>query len=200
MPRAGLTPDRVTDEAALLADEVGLDKLTLSALAERLGIRQPSLYRHIDSMAGLLRNIAVQSKRELGDALTLAAVGRSGPDAIRAMSHAYRGWALEHPARYQASNRMPAAGDLEDEAVSMAAIQIVADVLHSYHLEGDDAIDAIRAFRSTLHGFVSYETSGAFRYSADVDRSFDRLVNGFTAALTVWTESRAGDSPRTSGS
>ncbi len=188
MPRAGLTPDRVTDEAAIMADEVGLDKLTLSALAERLGVRQPSLYRHIDSMAGLLRNVAVQSKRELGEVLALAAVGRSGPDAIRAMSHAYRGWALEHPARYQASNRMPAPGDIEDEATSMAAIQIIADVLTSYELEGDDAVDAIRAFRSTLHGFVSYETSGAFRYSASVDRSFDRLINGFTVALTRWTD------------
>jgi hypothetical protein len=138
-------------------------------------------------MAGLHRDIAVQAKRELGEVLARASVGRSGPDAISAMSHAYRDWALRHPARYEASNLMPAPGDIEDEAVSVAAIQVIADVLTAYHLVGDDAVDAIRAFRSTLHGFVLYETAGAFRWSADVNRSFERLIRGFIVALTQWT-------------
>ena len=178
----------MAEEAAVLADEVGLTKLTLAALASRLGVRQPSLYKHIDSLAGLHRDIAVHAKREMGEVLARASVGRSGADAISAMSHAYRGWALQHPARYAASNLMPAPGDIEDEAVSVSAIQVVADVLTAYHLEGDDAVDAIRAFRSTLHGFVSYETAGAFRWSADVDRSFERLVRGFIVALTHSTD------------
>ncbi|UZN03287.1 TetR-like C-terminal domain-containing protein [Cellulomonas sp. S1-8] len=172
----------------MLADEVGLGKLTLAALAVRLGVRQPSLYKHIDSLGGLRRDIAVRAKRDLGEVLARASVGRSGADAISAMSHAYRSWALQHPARYEASNLMPAPGDVEDEAVSLAAIRVIADVLTAYQLEGDDAVDAIRAFRSTLHGFISYETAGAFAWSADVDRSFDRLVRGFVVALTRWTD------------
>jgi len=172
----------------VVADEVGLNKLTLTALAERLGVRQPSLYRYIDSLAGLHRDIAVNAKRELGEVLSRASVGRAGADAITAMSHAYRNWALQHPARYAASNLMPAPGDIEDEGVSVSAIQVIADVLLAYRLEGDDAVDAIRAFRSTLHGFVSYETAGAFRWSADVHRSFERLVQGFIVSLTHWAE------------
>ncbi|MCS5716781.1 WHG domain-containing protein [Herbiconiux sp. CPCC 205763] len=191
MASSGLNRDRVVEEAALLADEVGLSKLVLVALAERLGIRQPSLYKHIDSMAGLHRDLAVRAKRELGQVLARASVGRSGADAITSMSHAYRAWALQHPGQYEASNQMPAPGDLEDEAVSVAAIQVIADVLMAYHLEGDDAVDAIRAFRSTLHGFVSYETAGAFRWSADVDRSFERLVRGFIAGLSQFAETTA---------
>lgn len=188
MPRAGLTRDRVAEEAAVMADEVGLSKLTLAALADRLGVRQPSLYKHIDSMAGLHRDIAVHAKRDLGQVLARASVGRSGADAISAMSHSYREWALQHPARYEASNLMPAPGDVEDAAVSLAGINVIADVLTAYHLEGDDAVDAIRAFRSTLHGFVSYETAGAFQWKTDVDRSFERLIHGFIVALTQWTD------------
>lgn len=179
----------------MLADEVGLSRLTLAALAERLGVRQPSLYKHIDSMAGLHRDIAVQAKRDLGEVLARASAGRSGEEAIMAMSHAYRVWALSHPARYEASNRMPAPGDLEDEAVSVAAIQVIADVLTAYRLKGDDAVDAIRAFRSTLHGFVSYESTGSFRWSADVDQSFERLIRGFIIALTHWPETAARSAP-----
>lgn len=193
MPRAGLTRDIVAEEAAVLADEVGLSTLTTAALAARLGVRQPSLYKHIDSMAGLHRDIAVNAKRALGEVLARASVGRSGAEAITAMSHAYRDWARRHPARYEASNRMPTPGDVDDEAVSVAAVQVIADVLTAYRLEGDDAVDAIRAFRSTLHGFVSYEMSGAFAWSADVDRSFDRLVSGFIVALTRWTATTERD-------
>ncbi|HJY03666.1 MAG TPA: TetR family transcriptional regulator, partial [Streptosporangiaceae bacterium] len=50
MPRAGLTEARVVDEAEQMADEVGLSGLTLAALADRLGVRYPSLYKHVDGM------------------------------------------------------------------------------------------------------------------------------------------------------
>lgn len=187
MPRAGLSAAGIADEAAALADEVGFDHLTLAALAERLGVRQPSLYAHIDSLAGLRRSVSIQAKRDLGDVLIRAAVGRSGAAAIRSMSHAYRSWAQRHPGRYQASQLAYEPGDIEDEAVMLAAIQIIADVLRSYRLEGDDAVDAIRALRSILHGFVSLESVGGFSLSADVDRSFERLIDGFVVALSQWT-------------
>ncbi|MBD8101098.1 WHG domain-containing protein [Plantibacter sp. CFBP 8775] len=192
MPRAGLSRARVVDEAAELADEVGLEGLTLAALAERLGVRQPSLYKHLDSLAGLRRSISLQAKGELGDVLLRAAVGRSGADAITVMAGAYREWALEHPARYTAAQWIAGPEDEEDAAASLGAIQVISDVLAAYELRGDDAIDAIRVFRSTLHGFVSLEAAGSFGLDRDLDRSFDRLVRGFVIALTRWAET-AGD-------
>ena len=49
-------------------------------------------------------------------------------------------------------------------------------VLRGYGLEGDDLIDATRAVRSAVHGFVTLEIAGGFGLPQDVDRSFDRLV------------------------
>ncbi|MBF4564393.1 WHG domain-containing protein [Plantibacter sp. VKM Ac-2876] len=194
MPRAGLSRARVVDEAAELADEVGLEGLTLAALAERLGVRQPSLYKHLDSLAGLRRSISLQAKGELGDVLLRAAVGRSGADAITVMAGAYREWALEHPARYTAAQWIAGPEDEEDTAASLGTIQVISDVLTAYELRGDDAIDAIRAFRSTLHGFVSLEAAGSFGLDRDLDRSFDRLVRGFVITLTNWAETNGGAS------
>ncbi len=188
MPRAGLTRESVVETAAVMADEVGLGSLTLAALADRLGVKQPSLYKHIDSLAGLHRSVSLLAKRELGEAISRAAVGRSGADAIFAMSHAYRDWAILHPGRYDVSQTPPAPGDVEDEASMMAAIQTIEDVLSAYQLEGDDSIDAIRALRSIIHGFVSLETSGGFALKADINRSFDRMIHGYTVALNQWTE------------
>jgi AcrR family transcriptional regulator len=192
LPRAGLNEDRVVDAAVVLADEVGLSNLTLAALAEKLGVRQPSLYKHVSGMAGLKRSISIRAKVELADVLARAAVGRSGGDAILSMSRAYRKWALGHPGRYEAAQWAPAPGDVEDEVASGTVVRICADVLIAYELEGVDAIDAIRAFRSMLHGFVSLESSGAFGLPVDIDHSFDRLVRGLVTAFATWSEESDG--------
>src|SRR5271155_2352509 len=120
---------------------MGLSRLTLAALAARLGVRQPSLYKHVDGMDGLQRSIAVRAKTELAGILAHAAVGRSRGDAIMAMSDAYRRWAMDHRGRDAAARRPPAAGDVADEVASQSAVQVVADVLAGYDLSGDDAID-----------------------------------------------------------
>jgi len=187
VPRAGLTEARVVDEAEQIADELGLSRLTLAALAKRLGVRQPSLYKHVDGMDSLQRSIALRAKNELADTLARATVGRSRRDAITAMSHAYRAWALEHPGRYAAAQRAAAPGDIDVEAADRAVVGIVSDVLAGYDLGGDDVIDAIRALRAALHGFVALETTGGFGLPVDIDRSFERLVRGLEAALSGWT-------------
>ena len=186
MPRAGLTETRVVEAAEHLADEVGLSRLTLTGLAQRLGVRQPSLYKHIESIDGLHRSISVRAKDALADALGRAAVGRSRGDAIVSMSEAYRAWAIAHPGRYAAAQRAPAPGDVDDEVASMAVVQVLTDVLAGYDLRGDHAIDAIRAIRSALHGFITLETSAGFGLPVDIDRSYDRLVHGLLAALSSW--------------
>jgi AcrR family transcriptional regulator len=187
MPRAGLNTDRVVAEAAMLADEVGLDQLTLAALAARLGVRQPSLYKHVASLDALRQRISMLAKAELADVLGRAAIGRAGDDALVALAHTYRSWAIGHPGRYQAAQRPPVPGDAEDTEVSWRAVQVVAAVLDGYGLTGDDAIDAIRAFRAALHGFVSLEAAGDFALPVSLDRSFDRLVNALRVALSGWT-------------
>jgi len=186
VPRAGLTEERVVEEAERLADEVGLSNLTLAALADRLGVRQPSLYKHIAGMDAVQRSIAIRAKVELTDTLARAAVGRWRGEAIAAVARAYRTWAHQHPGRYAAGQRAPDPGDAEDEAASNTAVQVVADVLSGFDLGGDDAIDAIRALRSALHGFVSLEAEGGFGLPLDVDRSFDRLVQGMVSAFSSW--------------
>ena len=46
--------DRIVDEALLLLNEVGIDKLTTRKLAERLGVQQPALYWHFANKSALL--------------------------------------------------------------------------------------------------------------------------------------------------
>ena len=107
MPRVGLSRPVVVAEAARLADETGWSHLTVAALAKRFGVKLPSLYKHIDSLEGLRREVGALALRELGGELQAAAVGRSGSDALRAMASAYRAYARAHPGRYAATLAAP---------------------------------------------------------------------------------------------
>jgi AcrR family transcriptional regulator len=186
VPRAGLSPDVVVAEAARLADEIGLERLTLAGLARRFGVAVPSLYKHVDGLEALRRALAGRSVRELGEAL---AVGQREAGGLRGLAVAYRGFAHAHPGRYAATLRAPDPADGEAEAASRSVLETVLAVLDGYGLSGPDAIDATRAVRSALHGFVSLESIGGFGLPQDVDRSFDRLVEILDAALRTWVPS-----------
>jgi AcrR family transcriptional regulator len=176
----------VVTAGAELADEAGWDRLTLAALAGRLGVRLPSLYKHIPSLDGLRRDVAVLAVTELGAALSAAAVGRAGPDALRAVAAAYRGYGQRHPGRYAATVRAPAPEDVEHNAAAESVLRVVLAVLAGYGVTGDDAIDAARALRSALHGFLTLEAAGGFGMPADIDRSYRRLIDGFDVTLHGW--------------
>jgi len=112
-----------------------------------------------------------------------AAVGRSGPDALAALARAYRGYALAHPGRYEASVRAPEPGDEEHARLAADGVGVVAAVLRAWELEGDDAVHAIRGIRGALHGFVAVERMGGFALDVSVDESFERLLAALAAGL-----------------
>ena len=181
--RKGLTRDRVVAAAAEAADETGWDRLTLAAVAQRLGVALPSLYKHVAGLDDLRSRIAATALDELADTISAAAVGRSGLNALESMAAAYRRYALEAPGRYAATLRAAPADDAPRRAASDRVLQVVSGVLREYELDGDDLIDAIRAVRSALHGFVDLELAGGFGLPRDTDQSLHRLVTALDSAF-----------------
>ena len=183
MPRMGLDPARVVDVAAGIADAQGLEAVTLARVAGELGVRAPSLYNHVDGRPDLLRAMALRGVRELAAALREAAVGRSGADALSAAAHAYRDYATAHPGLYAATVAAPAGDDEEHLAAAAEAVDVLLAVMRAWGLQGDEAIHAVRAVRSAVHGFVAIEAAGGFGMHVDVDVSFDRLVDTLAGGL-----------------
>jgi len=107
VPRAGLTTLRVVQEAEDVADEVGLTNMTLAAIAPRLGVRMPSLYKHVAGMNALQRLVSIRAKNEMADVFARAAAGKAGAQALTAMFRACRTWAKAHPGRYAATVQAP---------------------------------------------------------------------------------------------
>ncbi|HEX5597611.1 MAG TPA: WHG domain-containing protein [Micromonosporaceae bacterium] len=188
MSRARLTPAIVVAEAAQVADEVGFDRLTLAAVAQRLGVALPSLYKHIRGLDALRQQITTLALGELTETITTATIGRAGRDAVHALAAAYRDYARRHPGRYAATLRAPDPTDPAHVSAGETAVNVLYAVLAGYNLSGDRAVDAARFLRSALHGFVALEAVGGFGLPQDVDRSYHRIVDTLDQAFTTWPD------------
>jgi AcrR family transcriptional regulator len=179
MPRAGLDRDAVVAAAAELADSNpdGLSAVTLTALADRLGIRTPSLYAHIDGLEDLRRRLGARGARQLTAAVVSATTGRAGADALRGLAHAYREFAHAHPGTYAAIQRAPQEQYRESVTAAEGLLDAIVAALSGYGLSGDDAIHAIRVVRASLHGFVSLEQLGGFQIPISLDESYERVIS-----------------------
>jgi AcrR family transcriptional regulator len=166
----------VVAEAAALTDERGIQALSLAPLAERLGVRVPSLYKHVGGLDDLHRRLALAGLRDLAEELGAATVGRSGGGAVRAWAPAWRGDAQAHPGRYGAIQRAPDPDDTELLAAATRLTELVFAILRGYGLDAEQTVHATRAVRCALHGFVTLEAAGGFGLPQGVDDSYARLV------------------------
>ena len=184
--RARLTRTAVVQAAVELINEEGVSALSLNRLAEKLDIRTPSLYNHIDGLPGLQRELAVMNARLIADRLSAAAIGKSGPEVFADVAQAFREYVKEYPGLYLSTLRASGKQDSRDENLmheEERAVKVGLAVMASFGLRGEDAIHALRAFRSMVHGFATLEVAGGFGMPEDCDESFRRMVEALASGL-----------------
>ncbi|MBO8187270.1 TetR/AcrR family transcriptional regulator [Streptomyces spirodelae] len=196
MARAGLTAERVTIAAAELADEVGLDQVTMSQVARRLGVKDASLYSHVRSLEELRGRIALLAADEKTIRIAEATAGRAGKDALIAFANAWREYAHRYPGRYTATQSQVR---IDPELVARApgprrAVELTYGMLRGYGLAEPDLTDAVRLLRSTFHGFVALEAAGGFAHERSPQQSWPRALEALHALLERWPSSGEGDS------
>ncbi|WP_335934660.1 TetR/AcrR family transcriptional regulator [Streptomyces sp. PTD5-9] len=183
MARVGLTPQRLTLAGAELADEVGFDQVTVSALARRFDVKVASLYSHLKNSQELKTRIALFALEELADRVADVLAGRAGKDALAAFADAYRDYAREHPGRYAAA-RLRLDPETAAASAGVRHAQMARAVLRGYDLTEPDQTHAVRMLGSVFHGYVSLESAGGFAHSApDAQESWVWIVDSLDALL-----------------
>jgi AcrR family transcriptional regulator len=184
--RVRLDKAAVVQAAVKLVNAEGVEALTLRRLAEVLGIRTPSLYNHVDGLPGLQRDLAVLNARLLADRLGEAAIGKSGSDLFMGVAQAFRRYVKENPGLYISTLRSSGNQPVQDESLKREeerALKIGTTVMASLGLKGQAAVHALRAFRSTVHGFATLEVAGGFGLPLECDESFRRLIEALVAGF-----------------
>lgn len=168
MPRAGVTAERIVQTAAELADELGFANLTLQAIAERLGVSAPSLYKHVKSLGDLQRRVAVLAMKQMDEQVRDGMLGKSGRDALGALVAVSQDYVAAHPGRY--ASTVGAELDGPDDPLVVAGarlVEAIAAVLRGYGIPDEEMVHAIRTVRCTLHGFATLGAANGFQWAGD---------------------------------
>ncbi len=185
--KRGLTHSDVVGTGLAVLDADGIDAVSLAAVAVRLDVRPPSLYAHVDGLAGLRRDLAHATTVEFGEVLRDSVLGRSGPDAVRSFADAYRRWATGFPGRYEMTLLPIAADDEERRAGARLALGAIQAVIRGFGIDDDHAVLAGRSLRSAMDGFSRLENAdnmGRGDHDADFAFLVDLLIDGISQAGT----------------
>lgn len=182
------TPERTTlDEIVRAGRDLlevgGPDGLTMQAVAQRVGVRAPSLYKRVRNREALLALVGETTVRELGARVDAAAAGADDEPraALRRMANAARDFARERPSGFRLVFSPGADLKLDRDSLEAAGAPLLRVAAR---LAGDDhALDAARTFTAWLNGFVSMELAGAFRLGGDVERAFEYGLDALVSAL-----------------
>jgi AcrR family transcriptional regulator len=167
-----LTPRarEIVDAARQILERGGPAALSMRAIAGRLGIRAPSLYKHFPDKEALEAALVSDALAEIADLFAAAADGAADP--LAGIGRAYRAWALDHPHLYRLMMDRPLPRDrlvpgVEDRAASVVVAATGGDQ------------DAARAAFAFAHGMVILELNGRFPPAADLDAAWQRGIAAF---------------------
>jgi AcrR family transcriptional regulator len=163
-----------------LLERDGPDALTMRRVADAVGVRAPSLYKHVAGRDDLIRLILEDVADEL-TAILQEAVSMGAPRAdVRRMTDAYRRFAGQNPAAYGLlfARGAPEGAVSRSQRSSAALLSAMTAIVGPA-----DALPAARTVVAWAHGFIMMEQAGAFRLGGDIDTAWDFGIERILDAL-----------------
>jgi AcrR family transcriptional regulator len=173
----GARAEEVVHAARELLEERGYDGLRMRLLADRLGIKAPTLYAHFRNKAAVENALIAIGLQEQAEAAERALGDTPPEEAIETMWGAYRAWALRNPALHLliASRSL----DRSDPAVAAAERPGAAMVLRS--ARGD--VSAAIAFWALAYGLIALELNDRVPPGYDLDGVWATGLRGLASTL-----------------
>jgi len=169
-PRTSI--DAIVSASRAILESHGLQGLTMQAVAQAVGVRAPSLYKHVADRDALVTLVADAAARDLAAHLPAT-------EDLRGLAHGLRAWAAERPESYRLV--FSGHGSLEVmAATSMPVVTLGRTLGGEAH-----ALDAARLITAWVTGFISMELAGAFQLGGDVEAAFEYGIERLTSALSA---------------
>jgi AcrR family transcriptional regulator len=165
-----------------LIESDGIDDLTMQKVASAVGVRAPSLYKHVQSRGDLIRMVIEAVATDLARSLEEAVIGDDPGDDLVRLAKVFRDFARSNPESY--SLIFAPIPEAWRPATSLLA-EASGPVLRTTEalVDPEQALKAARLVTAWAHGFVSMELAGAFRLEGDLDDAFQFGIERLVAAL-----------------
>ena len=184
-----------------LLEEGGPEAVTMQAVAERVGVRAPSLYKHVRDRDDLLAAVVAMTMVDLAERIEAAAHGTDPLRTIVAHARLMRAFAQERPHGYGLAFGAVPGVPRPDREASQRSLRPLLDAM-ARAVGEEHALDGARLLTAWANGFITMELIGALRMGGDVDGAWEwgleRIVStlGATAsAPATGRTAKAGTGP-----
>jgi AcrR family transcriptional regulator len=174
-------PAQINREAILraslaIADDRGLEAVTMQAVASVLEVTPMALYRHVASKADLLDGLV----ESLLTGFPLPADELGWDQRLRELGRSMREIARQHPQVFPLLLSRPAT-TTTSQRVRQAAIAAIEEA----GLDSESAAHAERLISTAILGFAASEAGGRFRElsAATIDADYARLESAIASLL-----------------
>ncbi|MFT0846275.1 WHG domain-containing protein [Actinomycetaceae bacterium L2_0104] len=186
MPRANLNESAVVSAALSIADLEGLDAVTVSSVARKLGVKPASLYSHVRDRAGLFSAMHRRALGELSGRVSADIAGRAGKDALVALADAHRTLAHDRPGMWALLQR-PAPAEVVRSSEAERIASLILAVLRGYSLPDGELVNGVRFVGATINGYLALMHTEAFsNRSESHDASWEATIAAIDRALRSW--------------
>ncbi|HEY5731525.1 MAG TPA: WHG domain-containing protein [Anaerolineales bacterium] len=172
--------ETIIETARILIERDGVEHLSLGNVAAELGIKAPSLYRHIESKSALLQAVIEHTYLSLFRAYdkALSNSGENPTEQLMALSQAQRTFAHANPNSYLLAY---AAQDPElraDPNMLLERAVIIQKIIIQISGE-ENSLPALRGLLALAHGFIMLELNGQFRRGGDLSAAFEESIRAY---------------------
>jgi len=172
-PSLPLRRERVLEAALVVAERVGLERLSMRLVAGQLGVSPMALYRHVANKDDLLDGLVTR----LLDEVRLPDVSLPADERLRLLAREIRALAGRHPDLFGLLLRRRAVGP-----EALRAREATIQALRDSGLDDEAAGRMERLLSTVVFGFALSEAAGRFD-GVDVDAEFDAALDLLAKAV-----------------
>lgn len=167
-------------ERVIKAPASGWDKKVAADLVSEM----EAFFGKVDTIPQMKQALAIAGYQGLQRQIEKAVEGKTHLDAVRAMAHAMRSFALGSPGLAVASFRDPDVDNPEYQKAAGQLAQVVLRVFAGADISGAAARHAIRILKSLVRGFVLNEMSAPVARPIEYQQSYVFAVEMFVSGLS----------------
>ncbi len=190
MPRSGLSRADVIEKAASLANEKGLNGVTVTSLSQYLGIRKPSLYYHVQTVDEVIEGIMVYGWRKIATEVVPQIKVDTPEDALKRYAVSFYHFAFKNPGIFEAMltyNRRENNELNEVMAVIENFFYVQSDKMQ---IDRETAKHLLRTYRSFLEGFLMLRLHRSFGEPVGIPESFAFSMEVLLKGMDQYRKSR----------
>jgi AcrR family transcriptional regulator len=176
------TRAEILDAAWEIARRDGIAALSLREVAERVGLRTPSLYYYFSSKTALYDAMFAQGMEQFAVAVRASAIVGNARETLRNRAHSFVTAAVDDPTRFELLFHRPVPDFVPSPEPLQLGLTVLAETRELAQAAGIRTTAAFDLYMATMRGLIAMqianEPSGD-RWTRLVDEAVDILTNHY---------------------